>query len=174
MYMCRFSFRVSVVFLGSGVLPDAPNEACHFPSVNFFFKSFFPALQSDEAQRLDVYFFAPLSRNAAQKREREQGNHGEIDGETEPTPPPLGPVRLSLEDRVECIPSPPLPFPFPYTLRLHPTLHPAPCTLHPTHCTLHYTLHTAPYTCTLHLHLHTTHYTTHYTLHYTTPRTWKT
>jgi hypothetical protein len=140
-----------VCFWGSDAPPYEQNEAYPFPPVNFFLK-FFPTIsQSDEAQRLDVYLFRATIAKRGPKREREQGNHGEIDGETEPTPPPLRPARLSLANRVECItlPSPSLS-PTPYTT--HYTLHPAPyttlCTLHTTHyttpCTLHPALHTAP------------------------------
>jgi hypothetical protein len=119
-----------VCFWGSDAPPYEQNEACPFPPVNIFLKYFSPTLQSDEAQRLNVHFFAPPPPNGAPKREREQVNHGERDGEMEPTPPPPRSVRMSLENRVECItlplptlsptalPSPSLPFPQARTINL--------------------------------------------------------
>jgi hypothetical protein len=50
------------------------NEACHFPSVNFFFKSFSPTLQSDEAQRLNVRLFLRHYRQTPPLNEGEQGS----------------------------------------------------------------------------------------------------
>jgi hypothetical protein len=87
-----------VCFWGSDAPPYEQNEACPFPPVNIFLKYFSPTLQSDEAQRLNVHFFAPPPPNGAPKREREQVNHGERDG-YHPPPPYSFPYR------------PPLPFP---------------------------------------------------------------
>jgi hypothetical protein len=56
------------------MLPDAPNEACPFPPVNFFFKSFSTISQSDEAQRLNVRLFLRHYRQTPPLNEGEQGS----------------------------------------------------------------------------------------------------
>jgi hypothetical protein len=147
-------FSLSMFFWGGDVPPDEPNEACPFPSVDFFFKPFPTISQSDASQRVNVRFFLPTSPNGAPKREREQGNHGEAACEVCLS---LGSLRVvGSAGNV----SPPLPSSFPYRPTAPPyTLHPTPYT---THCTLHYTLHTAHYT--LHYTLHPTPCTLHYTL----------
>jgi hypothetical protein len=59
------------MFFGGGdVPPDEPNEACPFPSVKFFLKSFPAIPQSDAAQRVNVHFFrATIAKRGPKNRQ---------------------------------------------------------------------------------------------------------